>query len=197
MRVDISVVKERYAKMSDEEFIRTTTTNARGLTPVAVEVIAYEVDRRQLPAGIFEGVEAQNREQTPEEIAALCEVLRGLHCPTCASREPLNGTFSREVRAILLSNRTTDRYTVACPTCLDKATSSALSRTLVMGWWSVTGFIRTLGAIAIYFRHRKHHHDAAPSPALRKFAALHVGALVAFRGDQERLQAVIATDPRI
>lgn len=191
MRVDISVVQERYAKMSDEELIRYATLDAKGLTPAAQQVIAYEVDKRNLHPGIFDAVEAQNREHTEAEIYAYCELLQGLDCPSCESQAPLNGTFTREVRAMLLANKTTDTYTVACPDCLDKASKAALLKTLWQGWWSPTGIVRTLSAIYIYLRHSRHHHDEDPSPALQRFARKHVGPLVAFKGDRRQLQAII------
>ncbi|PUZ29939.1 hypothetical protein GA0116948_11585 [Chitinophaga costaii] len=191
MRVDISVVQERYAKMSNEELIRYATLDAKGLTPAAQQVIAYEVDKRNLHPGIFDAVEAQNRDHSEEEIYAYCETLQGLDCPLCRKTVPLNGTFSRQVKAIIFSGHTSDTYTVACPDCLDKTSKTALHKSLLQGWWSPVGIFRTLSAIFIYLRHSKHHHDEAPSPALRQFARLHVGPLTAYRGDRRRLQSII------
>lgn len=59
--LDIEFVRQHYQKMSNDDLIRTATTDAYGLTPEAMEVVKEEILKRNLDQNIIKGLEAQNK----------------------------------------------------------------------------------------------------------------------------------------
>ncbi|HEX3935811.1 MAG TPA: hypothetical protein VHW43_14110, partial [Puia sp.] len=114
--IDLTFIRETYRKMSDAELERVATQDAAGLTPEAREIVQEEIQRRNLNTDILNGVEAQNKPYTLEEIDAYCELLRDLDCPVCgASDVKLNGTLTSEVISVILFTHREKKVKVACP----------------------------------------------------------------------------------
>src|SRR5215510_2306005 len=65
--IDKQFVREYYQRMTDQEVIRILTTEAAGLTPVALDVVREEISRRNLDPEIFKAIEAQQKAPIPEE----------------------------------------------------------------------------------------------------------------------------------
>src|SRR5690348_13506176 len=65
--IDKQFVREYYQRMTNQEVIRILTTEAAGLTPVALEIVNEEIKRRKLDPEILKVVEEQQRVPVPEE----------------------------------------------------------------------------------------------------------------------------------
>lgn len=64
--IDKQFVREYYQRMTDQEVIRILTTEAAGLTPVALEVVNEEIKRRNLDPELLRVVDAQQKAPAPE-----------------------------------------------------------------------------------------------------------------------------------
>ena len=108
---DREALRARYARMSDADFMTFATHEVAALTPVALEVLREEMQRRRCfpdPEAVIEG---QTRQYSSEEFQRLIEVFRHLPCPTC-------GRTTMLLSAVRVS-RGGDREDVAgCPLCL-------------------------------------------------------------------------------
>ena len=191
--MDLAFVRETYQKMSDAELERVVTQDAAGLTPEAQEIVKEEIQRRNLSPTIIKGVQAQNRQYTIAEIDVYCEMIRGVGCPTCASDAKLNGTQVNEVFSIVILTHYKKELKIACPHCLDKASSDAIVKTAVLGWWGIPwGIVRTIQAISRNISNKRVHHSEEPNKYLRSFVLGRIGQLETYRNDKERLREIIA-----
>jgi predicted nucleic-acid-binding Zn-ribbon protein len=192
--LDIEFVKDNYQKMSDDDLIRTATTDAYGLTEEAMEVVKEEIIKRNLDKNIIKGLEAQNKTYSIEEIDIYAALIQKLPCPKCGNTfQKLNGTLTSEVMSFIVVSQYKRAYIVACPNCLDKATTGALTKTLLLGWWGIPwGIIRTFQAIGHYYKSNKQHHIAAPNNFLRSFILSNIGEIETHKADKVKLQQIIA-----
>ncbi|KAA2238914.1 hypothetical protein F0L74_22120 [Chitinophaga agrisoli] len=193
--IDIQLVKAQYAQMSDNELINFVTQDASGLTPQALEAAKAELEKRRLPhPRLSEALEAQNKAYTVSEVDQYCMLVRNLNCPGCNSNAtPLNATLTAEVMSFILFTSYKKQVKVGCPTCLDKANNGALLQSLVLGWWGFPfGIIRTIEAIILYIRHKKHNHSELATEQLVNFATANIGLITAHKDNKEALQQIIA-----
>lgn len=192
--IDIEFVRQTYQKMTDEELVRVATQDAAGLTPEAQEVVKEEVHRRNLDLNIIRGVEAQNRNYTIEDVDKYCEMIQKLNCPTC--KDPyhnLNGTMTGEVVSYIFLTQYRKKIKIGCPGCLDKANNTALIKTTTLGWWGIPwGIIRTIQSIALNLKSKRTNHIDTPNKFLRSFVLSKVGQLETYKGDKEKIQALIS-----
>lgn len=66
MELDIDNIAEYYKRMSNEELIRVSTQDARGLRPEVFEIIEKEIKKRNLNPDLLKGALAQNKEYSIE-----------------------------------------------------------------------------------------------------------------------------------
>ena len=194
--IDITLVKERYQRMTDEELIRIATQDAYGLTPEAMEVVKAEIEKRGLNQNISKAVEAQNKTYTLKEINAYCDILSNLSCPTCGNTsERLNATMTAEVMSFVLFTTYNKKIKVGCPHCLDKANNNALTKTAILGWWGLPwGVIRTPQAISINIKSKRTNHLHGHNDYMRHFTLDVVGELETYKNDREKLQQIVARE---
>jgi hypothetical protein len=194
--MDIRFVRENYQRMTDAELVRIATQDAAGLTPEAQEIIQEEIKKRKLDANIINGVHAQNKTHTAEEIDAYCAIVRQLACPACGtSASKLNGTMTSEVLSFILFTQYSKKLKVACPACLDKANNTALVKTAVLGWWGIPwGFIRTIQAIGSNIQSKSTNRLDTPNDHLRNFILSRVGQFETYKDNREKLQQVISSN---
>ena len=193
--IDIQLVRENYQRLSDDELIRIVTQDAVGLTPEALEVIKDEIRSRKLNIDIIKGIEAQNKSYTIEEIDSYCEIVRNLNCPSCGTTgSKLNATVTSEVVSFVLFTQRNKKLKIGCPDCLDKANSSALTNTLLLGWWGIPwGIIWTIQATNHNIKSKKTHRISTPNEYLRGFALANLGQLETYKNDKEKLQQIISS----
>jgi hypothetical protein len=194
--LDNSYIREIYSRMSDSELIYIITQDANGLSTDVREIIKEELESRRLDTGMLKSFDAQNKDYTPQEIDAYCEILRGLPCPQCGGvHEKLNGGMIWETISVIVFTYYTKRIVIACPSCLHSANFKATGMTLFLGWWGIPmGPIRTVISIYRNLKVRKAYDDPEPNFYLRSFTIRKVGAIEAYREDKARLQLLIVDD---
>ncbi len=193
--IDIQLVKAQYAQMSDNELVNFVTQDAGGLTPEALEAAKAELRKRQLHhSGLSEALEAQNKTYTVSEVNQYCMPIRNLDCPGCNSNAtPLNATLTAEVMSFVLFTSYKKQVKVGCPTCLDKANSEALLKSIALGWWGFPfGIIRTIEAIVLNIRNKKRNHAELATEQLVNFVTANIGLVTAHKDDKKALQQIIA-----
>ena len=192
--VDIDIVKEHYAGLTDSELIHIATTDAAGMTEEAQVVIKEEIWKRKLDVNLMKAVAVQNHEATADEVDQYCEMIATLPCPRCAdTRVRLNGTQTMEVVSVIIVTYTEKKLKVACPRCLNKLTDAALSKSALLGWWGIPwGIARTIGAIVHNNRIRKWHDFEIPNDCLRAFVIANIGQIEMHRNNKEQLHRIIA-----
>jgi hypothetical protein len=192
--IDIQFVRENYQRMSDDELVRVATQDAAGLTAEAQEIVKDEIEKRGLDRNIINGVQAQNKAYTIEEIDQYCEIVRDLDCPSCgSSASKLNGTLISEVMSFIVFTQCTKKLKIACPDCLDKANSKALTKTVALGWWGIPwGIVRTVQAIEQNIKSKKTNHFAESNNFLKSFVLAKVGQFETYKDNPEKLQEIIS-----
>ena len=140
-----------------------------------------------------DGVEAQNKTYTIEELDFYCGLIRKLSCPACGNTsEELNATVTGEVMSFIIFTQYKKKLTVACPDCLDKANNNALTKSAVFGWWGLPwGIIRTAQAIALNLKGKETNRLAQPNNYLRSFTLSKIGELETYIDDEQYLQQLI------
>lgn len=197
--INIQYVQQTYQRMSDEELIRTATQDAYGLTPEALEVAKAEIRKRGLDESIIKGLEAQNKELTPEEIDTYCESISKLSCPICGnSAERLNATMTSEVMSFIFFTQYKKKIKVGCGHCLDKANENALLKSAVLGWWGIPwGLIRTPKAIVTNLKSKRTNHSPDHNNYLRNFVLNRIGELETYKDDEQKLKQILARQNRL
>ena len=192
--IDIKFVQERYQRMSDDELIRSVTQDAFGLTPEAMEVVKSEIRKRGLNENITKGMEAQNKCYTIDEVDTYCNIVSQLSCPSCGSTaQRLNATMTGEVMSIIFFTTYSKKIKVGCPHCLDNANNTALTKTVLLGWWGFPwGIIRTPQAIALNIKSKRTNHSQTHNDYLRSFALSTIGELETYKNNKEMLQQIVA-----
>ncbi|MEP7318843.1 MAG: hypothetical protein ABI921_08870, partial [Panacibacter sp.] len=155
--IDIEFVREAYQKMPDQELIRVLTQDAAGLTPEAQEVVKEEIKKRNLDPNIIKGVDAQQKSYTNAEIDVYCEIIQRLPCPvTGSTSEKLNATLTAEVTSFIFFTQYREKIIIGSPDILDKASSAALKKTALLGWWAIPeGILKSIKAIVINIESKK------------------------------------------
>ena len=191
--MDIEDIRRHYEKMSDSQFILILTTNAHGIRPEVFEIIEKEIEKRNLNPNLLEGVLAQNKQYSLEEIESYSRLIRELACPICgAENSKLNGTFLHTVKSFILFTSSLEEVIIACPDCLDKKNNNAMISTVFLGWWSIPwGFLKTPLYIYRNYKEKKENRLKESNNALTAFVLEHIGEIEAYKDDKEQLQYII------
>ncbi len=192
--LDISLVRENYRKMSDQELIQIATQKASGLTSEALQVVKEEISKRNINQNIFKEIDAQRKSYTIEDIDAYCKIIQQLPCPvTRSTSENLNATIAVEARSFLVLTQYRKKLVIASPGVLDKANNAALGNSLLMGWWGLPwGIIRTIQAITINLKNKRSNHLDAPNKYLKAFVMSKIGLIETYKDNPERLSEIIS-----
>ena len=194
--MDLDFIRDSYQKMSDDELVRIATTDATGLTTEAQQIIKEEVAKRKLDTNILKGVEAQNKSYSIEEIDKYCNIVQSLSCPICKTNsEKLNGTMTSEVISAIFFSTKNKKLKVGCSSCLDKANNSALTKSILLGWWGIPwGIFWTIKAINDNLKSKMTNHLDTPNDYLRSFTVSKIGQLETYKNDKIKLQQIISRD---
>ncbi|MGL2963674.1 hypothetical protein ACSVH2_07630 [Flavobacterium sp. RSB2_4_14] len=190
---DLKDIAEHYSKKTDSEIIHTATENAAGLRPGVMEIIEKEIKKRNLNPNILEGVKAQNKEYSLEEINELSLILRNLPCPLCGSRTTkLNGTIMHTVKSFILFSYHRKEPIIACPDCLDKKNQQSIISTALLGWWGIPdGILKTPVYIYNNIKAKKENKIRESNEALLSFTLQNVGKIETYKDDPEKLKLII------
>ena len=191
--MEIEDIRKHYEKMSDSQFILILTTKAHGIRPEVFAIIEKEIEKRNLNPNLLEGVLAQNKQYSFEEIESYSKLIRELACPFCgAKNSKLNGTFLHTVKSFILLTSSLAEVIIACPDCLDKKNNNAMISTAFLGWWSIPwGFLKTPLYIYRNYKEKKENRLKESNNALIAFVLEHIGEIEAYKDDKEQLQYII------
>jgi hypothetical protein len=148
--ISLDHLRERYARLADEDLLELALQGAETLTPEALELLRSELRNRELGQLIQESIDAQLSDFTPGEHAQLVERFRQLNCPMCGERTgPLNAFTVTVVRSLVFVTSWEKSLVIGCPRCIRQAASAANRRTMTLGWWGSHGVIvRTIAALS-------------------------------------------------
>jgi hypothetical protein len=83
---------------------------------------------------------------------------------------------------------------IACPDCLDRANNAALGKTIALGWWGFPwGIIRSVQAIAVNVKHKRHNRAESANELLQHFVTSNIGDINPYKKNPERLAGMIKT----
>lgn len=185
---DLKDIAVFYSQKSDYELIQIATERAQGLRPGVFEIIEREIKKRHLNPAVLEGIKAQNRSYTFEEIVEFSQKLRALPCPICKGKAvKLNGTVMYTVKSYIFSALLSKELVIGCPNCLDIRNKDAIISTVLLGWWSGTGLINTPVSIYNTIRGKRWHRIPKSNDALLRFTLQNIGQIVAYKDDPEQL----------
>ncbi len=193
MELDINNIAEYYSRMSDQELIRVSTQDARGLRPEVFEVIEKEIKKRNLNPDLLKGALAQNKEYTIEELEKYSEKLRKLACPICGQTEQkLNGTIAHIVKSFLIFTTYKTEPFIACPRCLDKKNNDALISSAILGWWGIPwGILKTPAYIYRNVKAKEQNHIDNSNNTMLSFTLSNIGEIETYGEDKNKMAKLI------
>lgn len=192
--MNIQDVKRNYERMTDNEFIHFATENAQGLRPEAFALVEEEILRRKLDISLFDGVLAQNKTFSEEEIKSYAELVRDLPCPICnTTDDKLNGTMVHTLKSFIVFSYSQAEPLIGCSSCLDKANNRAILSTALLGWWGIPwGVIKTPIYIFRNLKAKTSNKLGSVNEVLLSYVLTHIGQLEAYKDKPEELRKVIA-----
>jgi hypothetical protein len=192
--IDIELIKENYARMPDEQLVHIAKNEANSMTPEGQEIILSELKKRKLDPGLSASVAIQNKEYSPDEINAYCEMVRHLDCPRCGSSVlPLNSTATITVISFILLSTKKTSTVIACPNCLDFATGKAFVLSVLFGWWEIPwGPLRTVKAIQFNLKMGRKNHDSDTRDEFKNAVTSNIGKIALYKNNKPELQAILA-----
>ena len=193
MELDIDNIAEYYTQMSDQELVRVSIQDARGLRPEVFEIIEKEIKKRNLNPDLLKGAIAQNKEYTIEELERYADKLRTLPCPNCGQTEQkLNGTIAHSVMSFLIFTTYKAVPFIACPTCLDKKNNSAMISTVLLGWWGIPwGLLKTPVYIYRNIKAKKQNHIDNSNDTMLTFTLSNIGEIETYGEENTKMTKLI------
>jgi hypothetical protein len=191
--MDIQDIARNYARMSDDDIIRISTTEASGLRPEVFGIIENEIQKRNLNPNLLKSIIVQNQSYSNEIIEHYSSVLRDLPCPICQkTQEKLNGTVSHYMKSFVFFSTYDTEITIACPDCLDNKNNDAILSTALFGWWGIpTGLFRTPFCIYKNIKAKKEHRLNIPNDTLLSFTLKNIGEIELYKNDNTELKNLI------
>ena len=175
--------------MHDAEIERIASNDGKWIHPEVLKIIEKEIRIRNLNKDLINGLYAQNKTYTSEELKYYSDIIRALPCPICESNSTkLNGTCFEEITGFVfvIVNKVAAR--IACPNCLDKIIEDANQNTLLMGWLDLP-----FGLLKTYFIIRKNNKiklenriDSANN-SLNSFVLGNIGEIELIKNNPQKL----------
>jgi hypothetical protein len=188
MGPEIAELRKNYERLDDERIIRLASEEATELRPEALELLKQIIKERGLSPVVSESIDVQFEELDENKLESYCELLRRLPCPQCnAINERLNGN----VVATVSGGYYFENLKIACPTCLDKAYSTANLKIALTGWWRLPGLFNTPRALMFNKKMKKWNHIGEASGPLKAFVSSHAGRIELNRSNPEGLTDIL------
>jgi hypothetical protein len=171
--MDLSLIRDNYARMSDAELTDLIRNDLVGLSPEAVGVLKEEISRRKLNISVAEQTHLETTEQMIDQC---CEFIRTTDCPSCNSQ----GKGVRVVKSgfligMVLFTQTNVNFNLGCTDCLAKMVNKDLGRTLLLGWWSRVGLFKNIQSILFNLKSKHIIHNGGEDH-MREFVTNHYKA---------------------
>jgi len=191
--IDITLVQDYYRRLSDQEFIKIVTKELSGLTLEAIDVVKSEISRRNLNPNIANGVDAQHRDYTIEDIDSYCNLLQNLpNTKGDSVSERLNAIRVVEVASFILFTNRRESIVVGNSESMNAAVNLALLKCTLFGWWGIPwGPIQTIQGIRLNLKNKNLIGSVKPTKALREFVMQNIGEIVTYKNDPAKLKEII------
>lgn len=179
--IPLDDLRQRYARLADEDLLELALQGAETLTPEALELLRSEVRNRGLGQEVQGAIDAQLDDFTPAQHAELVDRFRRLACPLCGDkRGSLNAFTVTVVRSYVFVTYIESSLVIGCPECIRRTAAAANRRTMTLGWWGFPwGIIRTLGALSTNRKALRAQEHLTPSPELLDYVRVHRGEVTA------------------
>lgn len=190
---DLNDIAENYSKKSDADLIHIATSNAQGLRPGVIEIIEKEIQKRNLDPKILDGLKAQNRVFSIEEVMELSHILRNLPCPLCGrTTEKLNGTIMHTAQSFIIFSTFRKDPIIGCPDCLDEKNEESITSTALLGWWGIPwGLFKTPFYIYNNIKEKRYNRISEPNHTLLNYTMENIGLIETYKDNVEKLKEVI------
>lgn len=193
MEPSLEELRKNYERFDNDKLVRLATEEATGLRPEAIGLLKQIITERGLSGDLIKGIDAQFEEIDDNKLLEYAELLRGLPCPICKSKDKkLNATMTGSVISFIIMTNYEKEVKIACPSCLDKANNKAMIKSAFLGWWGFPwGIIRTPQALLLNNKMKKQNHMSVPNDLLNSFVLGRIGSLEANRSNPAELQYII------
>lgn len=190
--MDLEYIKKNYSQFDDSKIEDLAKYQARSLRKEVLPILIEEIKKRNLSESLISGIQSQLKEPTLEELNQYTALINTLPCPKCGSKtQKLNGVVLREVVSFLVITTTRVHSKIACPDCLDTFKNQANSKTILLGWWSPLGVIRTIQALTNNGKMSTEIGMNEPNDILKSFVYENLGAIETHKDNSAKLTNII------
>ncbi|MEO0723452.1 MAG: hypothetical protein AAFZ63_02845 [Bacteroidota bacterium] len=139
---NIDEIRANYKSFTDARIIRIAKQESQSLKREVVPVLLAEIKRRGLGTDLVQWVEAETRELSSPERAALLKIITSSTCPNCQQNSELRGYRYDTLIGALITSFDSSQTSIICKNCGKRDLRKSLSLSLLLGWWSVPSFLR-------------------------------------------------------
>lgn len=192
MALDLEQIKKHYSEMDNSKLERIAKFEMASLNPEVHSIVIAEIQKRGFDEALLEGIEAQIKTLTTEEIYELTDKIKGLDCPSCGkSNQGLVGGIIRKVRSYVIITQYEIRPIIACAACVEAERKNQLIKNSLLGWWGFpSGLFRTPQAIINHFMDNG-KKDKISKSVLSDFVVQNVGELKTNWENEHKIVAFI------
>jgi hypothetical protein len=176
---DTAEFESHYRTLPDDELGWIAMNKAATLLPEALQALRSELDRRGLSKSTERGIQAQTRQWSQAELAALVDQYRRGACPRCGVQGTmLNAVIAAVARSFIIVSSYQTKLVIGCSPCLRAEVDRLNRQSLLLGWWGIPwGPIYTIRALHANSQAKNGAEGAAPTPALVGYVASNIGEI--------------------
>ncbi|MEL7423133.1 MAG: hypothetical protein AAFN81_09095 [Bacteroidota bacterium] len=138
----IDEIRANYQDFTDARIIRIAKQESQSLKREVVPVLLAEIKRRGLGTDLVQWVEAETRQLSSPQRAALLKMVTSSTCPSCKQNNELRGYRYDTLIGALITSFNSSQTSIICSNCGKRDLRKSLSLSLLLGWWSVPTFLR-------------------------------------------------------
>jgi hypothetical protein len=194
MNENLSALKLRYRKLSDEDIERLANYEAGGLTPDAFQILKMEIERRGLPKELSIAADIQAKGLSEGDHLELMRKLAMFPCPLCNKKQvALNAFNTMIVKSILVFTKTEVSLIIGCPVCISAIAKSSLIKSLLLGWWGIPfGPIKVIHSVFVNLRAMNAGAKIGPTKEFKEFIEPKAAAIKARIRDSNDLNRLLS-----
>ena len=142
--ISIEEIKENYKKFSDSKIENIALSESKELRKEVLSILKDEILKRKLDPNLVTWVDAETNTLTDFEKQSIKTKIENLKCPNCElKRSELKGWEINTVASFLITFRDSSNNRILCHYCGRNKKIISFLVTLIAGWWSRRGILRT------------------------------------------------------
>jgi hypothetical protein len=191
--MELDEIRENYRNFEDYKIEKIATEDVTKLREGVIDILKEEIQRRDLPKSLINGIDAQTKELTEKEFTDYLSIIRNHTCPKCNSKtKKLNGSIVSEVVSVIFFTNYTKNLKIACSDCLDELNNKAIGKSLILGWWGFPwGPIYTIKSILLNTKMKKGNHTSEPNEILQGFVLENIGYIETNKNNPEKITQLL------